>query len=54
MRDDAAESEEERSSGLAPGPRKPIPPAFETATARLGPAISFMGAPIMRGVRTQG
>jgi len=43
-----------RSSGFAPGPRKPIPPALETATARRGPAIAFIGAPTMKGVVVHG
>ena len=49
MRLDASWRDGERSEGEAPGPMNPRPPAEETATASLGPAITFMGAPIMRG-----
>jgi len=42
------------SEGLARGPRKPMPPAEETAIARAGPLKMRMGAEIMRGVVIQG
>ncbi len=36
-------------AGVAPGPMKPSPPALETARARSGPAITRIGAPMMKG-----
>lgn len=42
---------EERS---VPPPRKPSPPAWETATARGEVAINRMGAEAMRGVEVHG
>lgn len=49
MRVAAEERECSRSVGEAPGPMKPKPPAFEMATARAGPAITFIGAPTING-----
>lgn len=42
------------SSGFFPGPRKPMPPALETAVARAGPLKMRMGALTIRGVVIQG
>ena len=49
MRVAADERVGSRSEGEAPGPMKPRPPAFEMATARAGPAITFIGAPTING-----
>lgn len=43
-----------RDEGEAPGPMKPMPPAAEMDTARAGPAMTFMGAPTIRGEVAQG
>jgi hypothetical protein len=49
MREAADSREGSRSDGEAPGPMKPKPPAFEIATARAGPAMTFIGAPTING-----